>query len=195
MGLLTVNIEKESTWEFNTFGSGGIGLGIVAAEVGTVVLKNPTTGLDESFYYGGAGPGISFGLKKIPKIGKLEIPITKNVGLTGAVGPTAFPSRGIVYVTEVLGGSDLTTSDIQGPCAFIEVGGGIIGGGSGCAMLFGLDLARVAGVILNPGIAFTLTAGTVKFILDSAKGVLLMAGLNVGIQAQIGGAIYFGYLH
>jgi hypothetical protein len=192
MALLSVTVTKTSAWDFVTFGSGGVGLGYFAAEGGTIVLKNPSTGIDESFYYGGAGVGLSAGLK-IPKIGKVQIN-TKKGPLTGSGGPTAFPSTGTVLVTDACPGTDLTRSDIQGLCCFTEVGGGLIGGGSAAAMYIGLDpirLAAFAGSVI-PVIGMSLAS---QFFLASAKGMILMAGLNVGLQAQIGGAVYMGYLH
>lgn len=190
MGLLTTTPKGKSAWDFVTFGSGGIGLGYFAAEGGTIVLKNPSSKNDESFYYGGAGVGLSAGLK-IPKIGKVQIPTSKGP-LTGSAGPTAFPSTGTVFVMEGCPGNELTTSDIQGLCCFAEVGGGIIGGGSAAGMYVGLDPVRLVALAA----AATPFVGQIatQFFLSSAKGMILMAGLNVGIQAQIGGAVYMGYL-
>lgn len=192
MGILSVTVGAKSAWEFSTFGSGGFSLGVFAAEGGLVVLKSPSSGQDETFYYGGIGAGLSEGFK-IPKIGKVQINTGKGP-LTGSGGPTAFPSTGVLFLTDVLGGAELTTSDIQGPCAFTEVAGGIIGGASACAMYIGLDPARYAA--LGPSMLVPGGQGLgIQFVLGSAKGVLLMAGLNVGLQAQIGIAGYFGYLH
>lgn len=193
MGILTTTIKKKSAWDFVTFGSGGIGLEFFAAEGGTIVLTNPSTKNNESFYYGGAGVGLSAGLK-IPKIGKVQIPTPKG-GLTGSGGPTAFPSTGTVFVMDGCSGNDLTTSDIQGICCFVEVGGGIIVGGSAAAMLVGLDAARL--LALGPATAVGGPVGSnlaMQFLIASAKGLILMAGVNAGIQAQIGGAAYGGLL-
>lgn len=186
IGMLTIT--KQSGWEFVTFGSGGLSVGFVAAEGGTVVLKD-LSGEERQFYYGGAGGGLSAGLK-IPKIGKVRIK-SRAGDITGNVGPTAFPSTGALFVTDNCSGDDLTESEIQGPCAFIDVGAGLIAGASGTAMAVGLNplylMALAAGPMATPFAA--------QLLISSAKGVLLMAGLNVGIQAQIGGAALLGYLH
>ncbi len=119
MGL-ALTIKKESAWKFNTFGSGGLSVGFAAVSGGQVVLDDPS-GNPITFTYGGAGGGLSAGLK-IPKIGKLQIKTTKG-GATGSAGPFAFPSTGALYVTDAFGGDELAKGDIQGLCAFIEVGG------------------------------------------------------------------------
>ncbi len=185
IGMLTIT--KQSDWEFVTFGSGGLSVGFFAAEGGTVVLKD-LSGVERQFYYGGAGAGLSAGLK-IPKIGKVRIK-SRGGDVTGNVGPTAFPSTGSLYVTDNCSGSDLTESEIQGPCAFIDVGAGLIGGGSATGMAVGLNPLYLAALAAGPIAPF---AG--QLLISSAKGILLMAGLNVGIQAQIGGAALLGYLH
>lgn len=182
MGLIVL-IKKSSAWQFVTFGSGGLSLGLFSAAGGKVVLQSPT-GIIKTFYYGGAGAGLSAGLK-IPKIGKVQIKTIKGP-LTGSGGPTEFPSTGKLLVTDSFQGEELLVSDIQGPCIFTEVGGGIIAGASACAMYFGIDPLRLS-LLGMPVIGAQLA-------INSAKGMLLMAGLNVGIQAQIGGAMYVGYL-
>ncbi|MFN7929740.1 MAG: hypothetical protein U0Y68_17710 [Blastocatellia bacterium] len=176
-------VTRQSAWQFVTFGSGGLSLGVVAAEGGTVVLRSPQS-REETFYYGGAGVGLAAGLK-IPRIGRVQIN-TPRGPLTGSGGPTAFPSTGSLFITASFDGSELSLSDIQGPCIFTEVGGGIIGGGSACAMYVGINPLTLP--------LISVPAFGPQLVLNSAKGLLLMAGLNVGLQAQIGGAVYFGYL-
>lgn len=188
MGIMSLSVKHKSAWEFVTFGSGGISVGFFAAEGGTIVLKDPTTGNDVNFYYGGAGAGLSAGLK-IPKIGKVQIN-TRKGPVTGSLGPTEFPSTGTFLVTDSCETDELKLSDIQGLCAFGEVGGGLIAGGSACAMYVGLDPVRLLSLAALPFAAPT----AIQFYLNSAKGILLMAGLNVGLQAQIGAASYCGYL-
>jgi hypothetical protein len=182
----TMTVKKASAWKFVTFGSGGLSLEFVAAEGGQAILQDPK-GVQDAFTYGGIGAGLSLGLK-IPKIGKLRIP-TKRGALTGGVGPTAFPSTGEVFITSSFSGNELSRSDIQGVCAFVEAGGGLLGGGSGTAMLLNLN-ARLLPLVLAPVVG---SLGTQLF-LNSAKGILLMAGLSVGLQAQVGVAAYLGYL-
>jgi len=183
MGLTSNNINKISAWQFVTFGSGGISVGVVAGEGGQIVLKD-ISGTDHTFTYGGVGAGLSAGLK-IPKLGKIQIPTPKGP-LTGSGGPFAFPSTGKVFADGNLPGGDLSKSDIEGLCMFAEVGAGIIGGGSACSMFVGLN------PLLLPVLSMPIYGP--QILLNSAKGMILMAGLNVGVQAQIGGAVYLGYL-
>ncbi len=181
---LTASTNKPSSWKFVTFGSGGISVGFVAGSGGQVVLEDPS-GANHTFTYGGVGAGLSAGLK-IPKLGKIQIP-TKKGPATGAVGPFSFPSTGSVFVADDLSGGELKKSDIQGLCMFGEVGGGLIAGASATGMFVGLDPLKLALLIGVPGFGAQL-------FLNSAKGMVLMAGVNAGVQAQIGGAVYLGYL-
>ena len=180
---LMVTIKKESAWKFNTFGSGGASIGIFAANGGTVRLNEPNGAL-HSFYYGGVGAGASFGIK-LPKIGKVQIE-TKKGPVTGTVGPTPFPSKGQLYVTENFSGEELSTSNIRGLCAFIDVGGGLLIGYSGVAMLLNLNPLWLAAA---PGSPIAM-----QLFLGSADAVLMMSGPNVGVQAGIGGAVFLGAL-
>ena len=176
---LTVSV-RPSAWQFVTFGSGGVGVGFFAASGGTIVLKSPA-GNDISFYYGGAGAGLSAGLK-IPRLGRVQIPTRGGPG-TGSVGPTAVPSTGTIMVTGNVAG-ELTESDIQGCCAFVEAGGGLIVGGSGVALLAGCNPAWLAVPVIGP-----------ERFTNSARALIMMAGLNVGVQAQVGITASIGYLH
>jgi hypothetical protein len=58
-----------------------------------------------------------------------------------------------------------------------------VGGGSAIAMLLDLNGWWLAGI-----------PATTSLLLGSASAVLFMAGLNVGVQAQIGGSASIGYL-
>jgi hypothetical protein len=171
MGWLSLTVTKESAWQFVTFGSGGVGLGYFAAGGGQVVLKSPS-GTDSTFTYGGAGVGLSAGLK-IPKLGKVQIN-TKKGGLTGSVGPMQMPSTGKVFLTDNASG-ELSESDIRGVCAFTEAGGGLLAGASGVAMYVGMNPFLMAIPVVGP-----------QLFINSAKGIILMAGANIGIQAQVG---------
>lgn len=66
----TIHIVRQSQWEFVTSGTGGIGIGYFAAGGGEEVLKSPS-GENKGFYYGSAGVGLSIGIKRIPKIGRI----------------------------------------------------------------------------------------------------------------------------
>ena len=73
---LTTPIRKISAWQFITFGSGGLSVGVLAGGGGQMILKAPS-GTDQTFTYGGVGEGLSAGLK-IPKLGKIQVPTPKG---------------------------------------------------------------------------------------------------------------------
>lgn len=188
---IPVNVSK---WQYVTASSGGLTVMFAAGSGGSMTLQSPE-GKAESFRYGGLGAGIGFGAR-LPRFGKVNIAIKgKSVGGAGAL--EAFPSTGQVFVSDALANRDLTRDDITGACVFLEVGGGLGIGGSATAMLFGLDAKLLAitlamnttpvGAVLGPLVMQ-------RQLLQSAKGAVVMAGMNAGVQAGGGGAIYLGGL-
>lgn len=181
-------VRMKSKWEFDTSSSAGIGVEFVVAEGGSIYLKDPS-GQRVTFRYGAAGAGWSTGLK-LPKIGKLQL---KGRGVGAAVAPAAFPNIGCVYILDSFPGSELTRSDITGVCVFAEIGGGVVVGGSGTAMLMGMDpallAAMMASALVPPAAAYFDYE-----LFQSATSVLIMAGINAGIQAGYGIAGYVGGL-
>ena len=104
-------IKHESAWKFQTSSSGGIGVEFVAAEGGSIILKDPS-GAVVSFPYGGAGAGLTAGFK-LPKIGKIALNVKgKSVG--GVIAPSFFPNAGGLYVLDSFEGDDFKRSDITG---------------------------------------------------------------------------------
>lgn len=185
-----LTILKPSAWQFTTSSSGGIGVEFVVAEGGKIFLKDPT-GNAVSFAYGGAGIGLAAGVK-LPKIGKLQVNV-KGKGLTGAIAPAQFPNGGKIYVLDSFSGTELTTSDLQGVCMFLEIGGGMVAGVSATAMLLGMSpvyLAACAAASALPAAAALLS----QDLLNSATALLVMGGLNAGIQAGGGVGAYLGGL-
>ncbi|WP_152666401.1 hypothetical protein [Pseudomonas putida] len=79
---------------------------------------------------------------------------------------------------------------------FIEGGIGLIGGASGAAMLFGLDakLLAMTAATLTPVGNLLLPNDSAVRLLRSAKGVIMAAGLNAGLQAGAGATISLGGL-
>lgn len=185
---------NESRWQYQTASGGGLTVALVAGSGGSIILRSPE-GKDVSYRYGGVGVGAGFGAR-LPRFGKVNIQIKgKSVGAAGAA--EAFPSFGKVFVSDALVSRDLTEDDITGPCIYTEVGGGLVVGGSATALLFGLDPKLLAlSVALNASPAASIiAAGTVnRQLLQSAKGAVVMAGMNAGAQAGGGAAIYMGYL-
>lgn len=186
MSLLPLNL-RESAWQYVTAASGGLTIAFVAGGGGSITVRAPD-GQDVSLYYGGIGAGAGVGAR-LPRFGKVNIRIKgKTVGGAGAA--EAFPSTGKVYVSDAAGGRDLIRSDFTGPCMYVEVGAGLAVGGSGTAMIFGLSPAWLAAVVAAPQMA----AITYIQLLQSARGAIVMAGVNVGVQAGAGGAAFIGAL-
>ncbi len=77
---------------------------------------------------------------------------------------------------------------------YVELGAGVIAGGSGTAILFGLDPKLLAAVALASASPLTaaLGASMSRQLLQSSRGALLMAGVNVGAQFGGGAAAYLG---
>ena len=180
-------IKKKSAWEFVTSSTGGIGIEFLAAEGGKIYMNDPTGSL-KTFDFGVVGLGLSAGFK-LPKIGKLHIPI-KGKSVAGVGAPASFPNTGQLYVLESFEGDELSFNDICGVCGLVEVGGGLVGGGSATAMLLGMELKWAAGCIA----AGPLSTYCYMRLIESANALLLMAGTNVGFQAGGGVIGCTGYL-
>ena len=181
-------IKGESDWQFVTSSSGGIGVEFIAVEGGKIWLQDPD-GNVITYYYAGAGAGLTAGFK-LPKIGKIQVKVRgKSVG--GIVAPSSFPNGGKLYVLESFDGDELSSSDLTGVCMFAEVGGGLFAGGSATAMLLGMDPVWLGAILATPWVSspFFMTK-----LARSATALLVMAGINVGIQAGAGGAGFIGGL-
>ncbi|WP_103308937.1 MULTISPECIES: hypothetical protein [unclassified Pseudomonas] len=185
---------NESRWQYQTASGGGLTVVMVAGSGGSIILRSPE-GEDISYRYGGVGVGAGFGAR-LPRFGKINIQI-KGKGVAAAGAAEAFPSTGKVFVSDALVARDLTSDDITGPCMYTEVGVGLGIGGSATALLFGLDPKLLAlSMALNSNPATSLIAATLvnQRLAKSAKGAVVMAGINAGLQAGGGAAIYIGYL-
>ncbi|MDR6962025.1 hypothetical protein J2W43_006045 [Pseudomonas brassicacearum] len=185
---------NESRWQYQTASGGGLTVVMVAGSGGSIILRSPE-GEDISYRYGGVGVGVGFGAR-LPRFGKINIQIKgKSVGGAGAA--EAFPSTGKVFVSDALVSRDLTSDDITGPCMYTEVGVGLGIGGSATALLFGLDpklLALSMALSANPATSLIASTLVNQRLAKSAKGAVVMAGMNAGLQAGGGAAIYIGYL-
>lgn len=95
------------------------------------------------------------------------------------------------------GGSIILRSP-QGKDVSYRYGGVGVGvGGSATALLFGLDpklLALAAVLSSNPATSLIASSTVNRQLLQSAKGAVVMAGMNAGAQAGGAAAIYMGYL-
>ena len=179
-----LSIRKTSAWTFNTSGTGGLGLGYFAASGGEVVL-NPPTGAPKGFYYAAAGVGLSVGLKKIPKIGKID---TRGLSERGAavVAPKSFWNHGVVYIMDGFAGDELGVEDFRGVCCAIDLGAGVLVGYAGSALLINVNpLALVSAT--NP--VMSLIGPSL-----SPKAMVLSRGWNAGLQASAGISGAVGYM-
>ncbi len=142
---------NESRWRYVTASGGGVTVAFLAGSGGSITLLSPE-GENVSFRYGGVGGGIGLGMR-LPRFGKVNLNVKgKSVGGAGAL--EALPSTGTVLVADGLVGRDLSRGDFTGPCMYVELGAGVIAGGSGTAILFGLDpklLAAVAEIVTGAG--------------------------------------------
>jgi hypothetical protein len=186
--LSSLIIKKESAWTFYTSSNGGIGVEFVAAEGGAIWLVSPYEDYVK-YYYGGVGAGYSWGLK-VPKVGKVQLRI-RGKGITGNVAPASFTNAGKLYILDSFAGDELTASDITGVCMFVELGGGVVAGGSATAMVLGMDPLWLAALLAT---SFAPNPFIMSKLATSATALLVMGGVNVGLQAQLGGAAYVGAL-
>ncbi|WP_339477727.1 MULTISPECIES: hypothetical protein [unclassified Pseudomonas] len=185
---------NESRWQYQTASGGGLTVVMVAGSGGSITLRSPQ-GEDVSYRYGGVGVGIGFGAR-LPRFGKINIQI-KGKSVAGVGAAEAFPSTGKVFVSDAMANRDLTSDDITGPCMYTEVGVGLVVGGSATALLFGLDpklLALSVALSSNPATSIIASTTVNRQLARSAKGAVVMAGVNAGVQAGGGAAIYMGYL-
>lgn len=186
MNFPAPTVKKESAWTFNTSGTGGAGLGFFAGSGGVVVLNDPGQQV-QRFHYGAGGVGLSAGIRKIPKIGKIIDPRGLSNRGGGNVAPERFWNHGSVYVMDGCRGDDLTRGDFQGICAVYDAGAGLIVGYSGALMLVGI----------NPLALAVSAAGIVGQLFGpplSPKAMILSRGWNVGPQASAGVTAQLGYM-
>lgn len=182
-----------SDWRYKTASSGGLTVVFAAAAGGALTLTDPN-GVDQQFRYGSIGVGLGVGAR-LPRFGKVNLHVRgKSVG--AAVASEDFTSLGKVLVADSIAARGLLREDFQGACAFIEGGVGLLGGVSGSAMLFGLDpkLLAAAAATLTPMGSILMPHDSTARLLRSAKGVIIAAGLNVGLQAGGGATISLGGL-
>lgn len=178
-------IRKVSGWTFVTSATAGVGLEFVAGSGGAITLADPARKI-VTLHYGGLGVGLSDSFR-LPKVGKIKFAV-KGKGVGAGLAPAQFPNAGVVLITESFAGEELGRSNLQGATVFVEGGLGLIGGGAASAMLMGINPFRLAAALAMPGAPLLVPT------LMSAPAILLTAGLNVGLQAGGGVAVFGGYL-
>lgn len=173
-------------------GNGGSAtVAVFAGGGGTVTLQRPDGG-NQVLRYGGLGVGLGFGAR-LPRFGKIDLKVRgQSVGGAGAV--EALPSTGIVFAAESIGARDLSREDFNGACLYVEGGLGVVAGGSGTAMLFGLNAAELALLFaaMSSPAGQVIAYGMSQRVLKTAKGAIFFAGVNVGAQAGGGAAGFVG---
>ncbi|HKS15107.1 MAG TPA: hypothetical protein VJS90_18910 [Pseudomonas sp.] len=182
-----------SNWTYKTASGGGLTVVFAAAAGGALTLTDPN-GVDQQFRYGSVGVGFGAGAR-LPRFGKVNLHVRgKSVGAAGA--SEDFPAVGRVLVAESIAARGLVREDFEGPCVFLEGGIGLIGGGSASAMLFGLDakLLAMTAATLTPVGNMLLPHDSAMRLVRSAKGVIIAAGVNAGLQAGGGVTISLGGL-
>lgn len=138
------------------------------------------------------GVGVGLGAR-LPRFGKVNLHVRgKSIGAAGA--SEDFPAVGRVLVADSVAARGLVRDDFEGACVFIEGGVGLLGGASGSAMLFGLDAKLLTAATLTPVGNLLLPHDSAVRLLRSAKGVIMAAGLNMGLQAGAGATISLGGL-
>ena len=185
-----LSIIRRSEWSFITSGTGGVGLSVVAVSGGTVVLSDPRE-REQRFRYGAAGVGWSFGIRKIPTIGRLDTRRIDPRGLSdrfsGNVAPPAFWNHGAVWLLNGSNGNELTADDFAGACVAYDAGTGLIAGYSGAVMLVGINPVALAAAVAGP-------VGQILGPRIDPKAAILSRGWNVGPQASAGITGQVGYM-
>lgn len=177
-----------SEWQFDTAATGGIGIEILSASGGSIILADPIK-QRHSFSYSGFGLGfISF---PIPKVKLPPVPIlNRTIEVTGA--SKSFDGGGILFMTESLHGEELSKADLQGGTVYLDGGTGLLAGYGGSVMLLGINTAYLAPWLLNPGLGANLAANAIK----QAPALLVMRGQTEGLLASVlGVSAMLGYLH
>ena len=184
-------VTERSKWTFDTSGTGGIGVGLVAAEGGIIKLSDPRQQL-VNLRLAALGVGASVGFK-LPKIGKLPVPKIKGQSVGGAAAPTFFPNAGWIWKTAACHTPDLTHEDFCGPTLFGEIGASILIAGTGNAMLLGFDKVLFAEMMATASMPVVGTMASDR-AMSSVKAVLVSAGIAVSPSAQAGVAAFTGYI-
>jgi hypothetical protein len=179
---------RESKWIYNTAATSGLGMEMLAASGGTIVLTDPSNE-DQSFSY--AGFGIGFISVPIPKIKLPPLPLlNRDIGATGAA--KSFFGDGVIYMTASFQGRELAKSDMQGGSVYLDGSSGLLAGYGGSVMLLGINTAFLAPWLLSPGIGANLAANA----MQQAPAILVMHGQTEGLIASVAGvSAMIGYLH
>ncbi len=180
---------RKSDWKFNTSGTGGLGIGLFVIAGGELRLDDPD-GQTRVLRYGGAGVGMSVGVRRLPKLGRFVDPKGLSDSAGGAIAPESFPNGGIVYVMEGCRTNDLIMDDFKGICIYYDIGIGVVAGYAAQGMLMNCD--RVAFACLMSG---NPVLSEIAFINGLRPHAMLLSwGPNIGLQANAGVSESAGYV-
>lgn len=170
---------RQSRWEFNTSAGGNASLGSLAFSKGIFVLDDPS-GIARKFEYTGMGLGESLALGKLLHVPKINLPkITIKSNAAGGTGSTVdFNSYGTVFMTDAIPRKDLRPEDFEGGTLYLEGGLGYLLGIGGSILLAGIDPRMLQLSIVHPSF--------LSLAFKSAKALVSIAGVNEGLQDNIG---------
>ncbi|WDD93605.1 hypothetical protein Bsp3421_003696 [Burkholderia sp. FERM BP-3421] len=189
-----MSLLRRSHWEYQTGATFGASVEFVTGSGGEILLKNPA-GQFQRFWYGGLGVGVGFGVK-LPKV-KLPTFAISGKALSGSGSAEALPSAGWIYMTPAFSGTELERADLQGGAVYLDGSAEIIlAGGGGSVMLLGINAALLSLAISQ----ITINPLLFEWVLQHAKALLIMVGVNAGLNANGkgfggGAGILAGYVH
>jgi outer membrane protein OmpA-like peptidoglycan-associated protein len=197
--MVNVHTRQVSGWTYDTSNSSGMSVAVVATENGKIILKSPS-GQRYAFDYTAVGAGASMGFK-LPGIGKLSL----DGKLSANFALQANTSGGQVYILESFKGQELAAGDITGFCLLLELSVAMVRGITGAAMICHLSPRDLRDGLLEEFVIDSSVSPMVADILNKAgitdalgiqgaTSVILMYGINQGLQAFAGGTAYLGYV-
>lgn len=178
---------ERSGWTWETSGSGGFSVDVVAMTGGVMKLWNAQHN-EEVFHYGGIGGGISTPGLKVPKVGGLIGRLFSSKMLNASGAGTELWNTGVVFKTGAVGDRELIRSDFQGACIMADIGISLPDQGrTGCAFIVGMDPAVFE--LVDP---WKAGPALLKGTAIVPKAVIFSFGDSRGLVA--GGNAYLGYL-
>ena len=185
-----IDLIARSGWTWDTSGTAGFSIDVLAMTGGLLQLKNPSRQV-VPFHFGAIGAGLSTPGVKVPGLGKGIARMLSGRALNATGAPSALSNWGVVFKTAEVGGRELHRSDFTGPAIIADIGGSLpFIGIVGTAFLLGLDALDLA-ALASPAIGVVeLAMGHVPGFRP--KAVILSAGDSRGFVAGLNG--YVGYV-
>lgn len=185
-----IHLLDRSAWTWETSGSGGFSIDVVAATGGVLKLFDPAH-RETVFYYGGLGMGISTPGVKVPKLGSAIAKQLVGRMLNGSVAPTFLWNTGVIFRGWGVGTRELTRADFTGACILADLGVSTpIRGLVGSVFLVGIDPLSLLMSMSPPLMVAEIAMGRGAAL--APKAAIFAAGDSRGLVA--GGNAYLGYL-